>query len=57
MIAEFEMKFNKKFDKNNLEHNKEISKMVDENRDKYLKQYKDVLNKYGMDITFINEQI
>ena len=31
--------------------------MVDENRDKYLKQYRKVLDNYGMSITFINEQI
>lgn len=57
MITDFENKFNKTYDKDNSEHNKEISQMVDENRNKYLKQYKDVLKEYGMEITFINEQI
>ena len=55
MIIDFENKFKKTYDKNNLEHNQEISKMVDENRNKYLKQYQDVLKEYGMEITFINE--
>ena len=45
-----------KYDKDNLEHNKEISKMVDDNKEKYLEQYRKVLDNYNMDITFINEQ-
>ena len=57
MISDFEEKYNREYDKDNLQDNKDISKMVDENRNKYLEQYREVLDKYGMSITFINEQI
>ena len=57
MIGDFEEKYNREYDKDNLQDNKDISKMVDENRNKYLEQYREVLDKYGMSITFINEQI
>ena len=57
MIKDFEKEFGKPFDENNLQDNKDISNMVDKNRNKYLEQYRKVLDKYGMSITFINEQI
>ena len=56
MIVDYEKKFNKKYDEDNLEHNKEISKMVDDNKEKYLEQYRKALGNYNIDITFINEQ-
>ena len=31
--------------------------MIDDDKEKYLEQYRTVLNKYDMSITFINEQI
>ena len=56
MISDFEKEYKKEFDENNMQHNKEISEMVDKNRDKYLEQYRAVLKEYDMSITFINEQ-
>lgn len=57
MIKEFERKFKKEFDENNMEHNKEISQMINDNRKRYLRQYQEVLNDYDMTITFITEQV
>ena len=42
---------------NNMQHNKEISKMVDDKKEKYLEQYRAVLEDYDMSIIFINEQL
>ena len=56
MIEDFEKEFGKPFDEDNLQDNKDISRMVDENRNKYFEQYRNVLDNYDMSIIFINEQ-
>ena len=45
--------FGTEFDEDNSEHNKLISKLVDNNKKKYCKQYQEALKDFDMKIIFI----
>ena len=53
MIDDFEKSANINFDEDNSEHNKLISEFVDNNKEKYINQYQNVLNDFDMKIIFI----
>ena len=53
MVDDFQEINKIKFDENNSEHNKLISDFVDIHKEKYSKEYQDVLNDFDMEIIFI----
>ena len=53
IIEEFEEKYGYEYDENNKIHNKNISRMVNENSEKYREQYQDALNDFDMEVMFI----
>ena len=53
MIRDFKMKYGYKYEKNNRAHDKKISKMVNENSEKYLRQYQKALSDFDMEVMFI----
>ncbi|WP_295722524.1 hypothetical protein [uncultured Methanobrevibacter sp.] len=52
MIDDFEKISNINFDEENSEHNELISEFVDNHKEKYIKQYQNVLNDFDMKIIF-----
>ena len=56
MIDDFEKSANINFDEDNSEHNKLISEFVDNNKEKYINQYQNVLNDFDMKIIFIKQR-
>ena len=47
------LKYGYEYDENNKIHNKNISRMVNENSEKYREQYQDALNDFDMEVMFI----
>ena len=56
MIRDFKKEYGYKYNKNNPVHVKNISKMVNDNCEKYLKQYQDVLSNFDMEVMFIKNE-
>ena len=56
MIRDFKMKYGYQYEKNNRAHNKKISKMVNEDSEKYLRQYQKALSKFDMEVIFIKNE-
>lgn len=56
MIRDFKKKYGYKYDMYNKAHNKKISKMVNENSDKYLEQYENALSNFDMGVMFIKNE-
>ncbi|WP_458456205.1 phage minor head protein [Methanobrevibacter sp.] len=56
IIEEFEEKYGYEYDENNKSHNKNISRMVNENSEKYREQYQKALNNFDMEVMFIKNE-
>lgn len=56
MIEDFEKKYGYTFNEKDSVHVKNISKMVNENSEKYLRQYQNALSNFNMEVMFIKNE-
>ncbi|AMD17419.1 hypothetical protein TL18_04930 [Methanobrevibacter sp. YE315] len=53
MLNDFKEKYGHKYDRNNVAHVNNINSMINDDIERYFKQYQTVLDKYDMEVMFI----